>query len=346
MSRLLVGTIVWLVALAALVVLARVGGVTVLPRAYLAAWLVLVSLPLGALPVLMGLEVAGLAAIEIAGALRLLLASLPVLALLIAPVLLDLPAIYPWPAAVAAPTVTALARHWFTPGFFSLRAVGYLVVWIALSLFFVRPAPPGAHRAVARFGLLLHLVIGTLAGYDWFMSLDTGFVCSAYGILVISAQCAFAITAASLIGLGTGRRASLDRRVVLALLVIVAVAVFVQFAVYLVVWSANLPKEIAWYQTRGGDALGPAFAVAAPIILVVAFLVLLPDWLARFRGVLRAALAALFVVELADLLLLASPGDGFRGAVVLLEIAIVIVLAGPAALCALVVGGRRQVQHG
>ena len=338
--------VAWLIAIVVLVALAAGGKGSSLPRSYLAAWLVLVSLPLGALPVLMGLEVVGIAETGITRALRLLLASLPVLALLIVPVLLDLHIVYPWPSANASPASPGLARAWFTPGFFSIRAIVYLVIWTGLSLFFVRPAPPASHHLLACLGLLIHLLIGTLAAYDWFMSLDLGFVSSAYGILVISAQSALAITVAGLMALASSRRVILDRGVVLALLVTVAFATFVQFAVYLVVWSANLPKEIIWYQTRAQDALGPAFAVGAPVLLILAFLVLLPEPLGRFRTALITALAALLVVEVVDLILLASPGDGFTGAIVLLDLAFIIALAGLAALCAFIVGGRKQVRHG
>ena len=251
MSRrpLVAASLAWLLAVGVLAALVAGGASPNLPRAYLAAWLVLVSLPLGALPVLMGLEAAGLGAAGIVWALRLLLASLPLLALLVVPVLLDLGAIYPWPSANGSAAMPGLAHRWFVPGFFAIRAIAYLVVWTGLSLFFVRPSPI-PHRGLACLGLIVHLFVGTLAAYDWFMSLDAAFVSSAWGILVISAQCAFASTVAGLIALAAGTRAVLERGIVMALLVVVGVASFVQFTVYLVVWSANLPKEIVWYQTR------------------------------------------------------------------------------------------------
>ena len=342
----IVAAVVWLLVVALIVGLFAAGKIPSLPRAYVAAWLLLISLPLGALPVLMGLEAAGIGETGISWALRLLLASLPLLALLIVPVLLELHAIYPWPAAHGSPSTPGLAHAWFKPGFFAIRAIVYLALWVGLSLFFLRPAPHGSHHTVACVGLLIHLFIGTLAAYDWFMSLDAGFVSSAYGILVISAQCAFAITTAGLLALASGRRVILERGVVLALLVTVGFATFVQFAVYLVVWSANLPKEIVWYQTRAQDVLGPGFATGAPILLFLAVLALLPEPFARLRVALVAAFATLLVVEVADLLLLASPREGFTAAFVLLDLAMVGGLAGLAAICAFVVGGRKQVRHG
>ena len=345
MSR--AGTIVlgisWLVAAGVALTLAARGVGPSVPRAYLAAWLVLVSLPLGALPVLMGFEVAGVRDNVVSAALRLLLASLPILALLVVPVLLDLAATYPW---VKAPTTKGLAATWFSTDFFVARTIVYLVVWTVLSLFFVRPTPLGSHRRLASFGLLAHLVIGTLAAMDWFMALDPAFVSSAYGILVIAAQAAFALTTAALIAMLAAPRSRLDRAIALLVLALVAMAAFVQFTHYLVVWSANLPREIAWYQTRARDALGPAFAIAAPILVLGGFVVLLPEPFGRRRYLALGAVVALCIVEIVDLLCLASPGGTFTFPSLALDMPFLLGLAGLGALCARFVAGRHRVEHG
>ena len=178
------------------------------------------------------------------------------------------------------------------------------------------------------------------------MSLDIGFVSSAYGILVMSAQCAFAITVAGLIALAAGRRVILDRGVVLALLVTVAFATFVQFAVYLVVWSPICRRRSSGTRRARRTRSGRPSRSARRVLLILAFFLLLPEPFGRLRAALIAAFAALLVVEVADLILLASPRDGFTGAIVLLDLALVVALAGVAALCAFVVGGRKQVRHG
>lgn len=344
-APLIAAAVVWLVAVAIVIVLAK-GAVPDLARVYLTAWLVLISLPLGALPLLMGLEFAGGGETSLTAPLRLVLASLPLLSLLIAPVLLELKHVYIWAESTGP---HGLVARWFTPGFFSLRGVVYLVIWNVLGLFFLRPARPSPrHRALAGFGLLLHLVVGTLAAFDWFMSLDEAFVSSCYGVLVIAAQCAFALTAAALIALFLDRRADLDRTAVLGLLVAAGIAAFAQFAEYLVIWSANLPKEIAWYQTRAHDALGLVFAVGAPILLAIAVVLLLPERLGRRPAGLLVALGALLVVELADLVLLASPRDSFTVTVVMMDLVVIIGMAGLACLCVFLVADKTtlRAQHG
>ena len=330
--------VIWLFA-AGVVIAAVAGSVADLSRAYATAWLLLVSLPLGALPVLMMLDLAGAGDTDVTAALRLLLGSLPILAVLIVPLLLQGRFLY-----ALGGSAEGFAASWWAPGFFAGRAIAYLLIWIVLSAFFVRREPP--RRSIAGFGLLLHLVVGTLAAYDWFMALDAGFVSSAYGILVIVTQCAFALTAAAVIARSTRGHAGPDRTLVIVLLILVGAASFVQFAQYLVVWSANLPKEIVWYQTRAGGGLGPAFAILAPILLGLAVIVLLPERLGMRRVPMTLALAAILVVEVADIVLLASPGvTAIR---LLLDVPFIVALAGIAACCAVLVTGRRnhRVPHG
>ena len=127
-----------------------------------------------------------------------------------------------------------------------------------------------------------------------------------------------------------------------------AVAAFLQFTEYLVIWSANLPKEIAWYQTRGQGGLGPAFAVLVPGLVALATVVLLPRPVAARPLPALVAVAALVVAGVADLIWLASPRDTFTVAVVVLDVLVLVGLAGAAAGCALLIGDRAALRprHG
>ncbi len=354
----LVAGSVWLAALAATGVVVLTARMPVLAHAYLAAWLVLVSLPLGALPVLMGLKLARRADHPLAAPLRLLLGSLPCLAVMVAPILLDLRDTYSWaPASTVAhagPGYTGLGADWFTPLFFSARCIAYLVVWIALGLAFLRPARPSAEAPAGRrpltgVGLAVHLLIGTLAGVDWFMSLDQAFVSSAYGTLVIAAQVAFALAVAVLMLLLCDRAPAAitaARSSVLALLVALAVAAFLQFTQYLVVWSANLPREIVWYQTRAQAGLGPVLVAAIPVLVTPAMVVLLPPRVGARPLPALLAVAALVLAATADMVWLTSPRDTLTGPLVLLDLVVMVAIGGVAALCAVLIGDRVGVRHG
>ena len=336
---------VWIAALVVVLIVAIAASWSVTAHGYFAGWLIAVSLPLGALPVLMVLDLFGAVETSTATALRLLLAALPVLALLIIPVLLDLSGVFPWPAnsylaAASDEPLKGFARQWYSSGFFGVRSIVYLVLWVVLALFFVRPAPRSQrHRTIAGVGLAMHFVIGTLAAYDWWMSLDQAFMSSVYGLLVIAAQATFALTVASLAVLVT-ERAELERPMRLGLLAVLFLAAFIQFSQYLVVWSANLPKEIVWYQTRWVGALGPVFVIGVPALLALAFLILIPAPVAALRPPAFVALGAILLVGFLDLACLACPRGTFTFGGVGLVLAFLIVVGGLGAGCAAVLGGR------
>lgn len=351
---LVVSGAIWLAALVAVILVAIFAGWPVTARGYVAGWLIAVSLPIGALPVLMVRDLYGATETPVASMLRLLLASLPILALLFIPVLFDLSSVYPWPMAsnLAAPGSEALkgfGKQWYMPAFFDIRAVVYLVIWVVLSLFFVRPSPRSDRRGtIAGAGLMVHCIIGTLAAYDWWMSLDMAFLSSVYGFLVIFAQAVFALCVASLAVLVVERELPPDRSVILALLTVLFIAAFVQFGQFLVVWSANLPKEIVWYQTRWVGALGPVFVIAIPVLLAFTYVVLIPASFAAIRGLAIAALAAVLLLVFVDLACLASPRGSFTFGGLGLVFAFLVVVGGLGALCAALLGGRlvREFRHG
>lgn len=333
-------------AIVAVVVIAVIDA-SALPHGYFAAWLVAISLPLGALPLLMLMDLFGIREEATARALRLLLASLPVVALLVIPALFDLRHLFPWggDAALASPGLEGykgLAKSWFTPGAFSVRAIVFLLIWTVMALFFVRPTPPSSrHVAAAGIGLTVHLVIGTLAAYDWYMSLDQAFTSSAYGIVVMSMQCAFALTVAVLMSMvAVGRGFVPSRFAILALLVAGFAALYAQGSHFLVIWSANLPKEIAWYQARWGTALAVIFVVAVPVLAVGGYALLMPRSLNRHRPLVGAGLILLALVELLYVLCLASPRGTFSVPDALLDLAFLVVLAGFGSACAAMLGGR------
>ena len=281
-------------------------------RSALAGWLVLISLPLGALPILMALDLMDRGTGPSTGSLRLLLASLPFLALvgaivfvvtLVAPARLDIGSLYGWSRG----GTHGVAAAWFTPRWFCIRGLIYLAIWVLLGLVFMTASdiPSPGRRRLAASGLGLHLVIGTLASFDWTQSLDLGLNSTAFGLLLISLQCAFAMTAALLMTLAAGR-ARPPRDAILILLVAVAAASFLQFTQYLIVWSANLPREIVWYQHRLAGA-GSALFVAAPFILALVFIIMMPSRLNQNRLFVALAGGLLLLFEIANLLWLVTP---------------------------------------
>jgi hypothetical protein len=300
MRRVLAGAAVGVLALYAAV--AVLGG-QVMPS-YLAAWLFCLSIPVGALPIVFGLELAGLGGARHTGCLRWPLLLLPVAALAGLPILLFLPALYPW----AAHPMHGLAGAWWSPTWFGVRTVLYLAVWSALALLSLRPPAAGPRVALCCAGLVLHAVIGTLAATDWIMSLAPGLNAAGFGLLVMAGQSALALGVAFLlVPARPGWAASW-------LVAAVVVWSALQFTQYLIVWSANQPAEIAWYIQRG-DTLGVIAAWGGAASLVLCIALLGPAWLAGRRFVLTSCAAVVVLVQMDAALWLVTPS--IRGRFVL-----------------------------
>lgn len=286
------------------------GGAQVMPS-YLAAWLFWIAIPVGALALVMALEFAGEGALPIAAGLRPLLLLLPFTSLLAILVLARLDALYPWSRATPQ---QGLAPAWFSPGFFVARSVVYLIVWSLLALIFVRPPPArlaGRGRTgLAGLGLVLHLVVGSLAATDWAMSLDLGLGSSCFGLLLIAAQCSLALAAAILVSPALRDPALLPKFAGL-MLAALGTWMFLHVTQFLIVWSGNLPKEIVWYQRRDGG-LGGAAEWLGLAAMALALVVLLPGSRIRRPGAIVALAALIVFAHLVEMLWLVTPS--YRGA--------------------------------
>ncbi len=354
-----------------LVLLAAVSAGPVMPS-YLAAWLFWLALPVGALPLVMAFDLSASVAARampdatgtasgersaeprlpllLVPALRLLLVALPLVSVLAIPVLLAQSGLFG----------TAASRHgfavgWYSPGARALRAVAILLVWSALALLFLRP---GRSRALAAFGLVAHLFAGTLLAMDLAMSVAPGLNSTAYGLLLIASQCGIAFSAAVLLAgptqppesvlSGTARTASPGRpaapvpgSVIATLVWLLAAWMFLQFNQYLVVWSANLPREIVWYQQRD-LGLGRAAEWFALLAFLVPLLAATVPRLARDVRVVAWLAGLVLLMHLVETLWLITPS--FRGAFTL-SLADLLGLAGIGGVsCALLLLARGRIE--
>ncbi len=280
-----------------LVLLAVLGaaGIRVMPS-YLAAWLFVLSVPVGALLLVSALETIGArehpGIAELLPPLRALLPLLPVAALGGLPVLLFSPSLYDptaWPAE-------GIGRAWFARTPFDLRLVLFLLCWSGLALLFAAPARPGGRRGRAGLCFALTLVTGTLAALDWVMAVEPGLASSSFGPLVLTGQALSAIAVAALLA----RRGAAAETFAMPMLGLLAAWMFLHFSQFLVIWSANKPEQASWYLHRIGG-LGAAGLWVAAAVFVLA-LALLPR---------RQAASAPAVAAVAGLILLVRLGESF-----------------------------------
>ena len=280
---------------AALAVALQIGGARGAAASCLAAWLVLVALPVGALPVTVvaerfGRKVRERGGTEMMAALRRLMTLMPAAALLGLPVILAALPLYPW---TSAPPRTALAALWFTVPFFLVRALAYLAAWTFLCLRFARPFDdPGEGRTVP--AVALHAVVGTLFAIDLVAALDPRLDSALLGLLLMTAWSGLAFAAAILLAWEEPEPIGRNRVVpgrgrLIPLVVLLGLWAYLHSVQALIVWSANLPQEVAWYAARGGWA-GRALAVAAGLVALLAGLATLRPGRVTTRALAAGAL--------------------------------------------------------
>jgi hypothetical protein len=232
-------------------------------RGYLPAWLFWTSLPLGCLAWRMIHGLTGGAWGRFAGpALSTAASLLPLNALLVLPLALNLPQLYPWAmpgwqpdhsgsgqAAYLQP-VTFLAREWVLWLFWLLLAA-VLGVWR-------QPWASADQPGRCALGLTGYGLGITVLAIDWSLSLEprvfnanAGFLGAAESLL---AGLAFTTVALCLAarrerwpGASTAPRFHDLGGLLTALLLLWAYLAFEQ---YLTVWSENLPDQAAWYLRR------------------------------------------------------------------------------------------------
>jgi hypothetical protein len=252
---------------------------------------------------------------------------LPVMTLLFLPIALGMTRLYVWTNADLVARDEALQhKHLYlnTP-FFLVRAALYFLVWNALSYLLNtwsleqdRTADPRLARRMQILsggGLVAYGVTMTFASFDWMMSLEPHWFSTIYGVLVMGGQGLSALAFLIAVLVWLSRRPPLDRNVVPAhihdlgnlLLAFVMLWAYFSFSQYLIIWSGNLPAEIAWYLHRlqtGWRAVGLTlilFHFAAP------FVVLLSRQVKRQPELLLKVAVGILIVRLIDLFWLIAP---------------------------------------
>jgi hypothetical protein len=195
---------------------------------------------------------------------------LPVMTLLFLPIALGMSRLYPWTSAVlvAHDEVLQHKHAYLNTPFFLARAAIYFLVWNGLSYFLNawsleqdrNPDPRFARRMqrLSAGGLLAYGLTITFASFDWMMSLEPHWFSTIYGVLIIGGQGLSALAFLIIVLVWLSRRAPLDRIIVPAhfhdlgnlMLAFVMLWAYFGFSQYLIIWSGNLPAEIAWYLHR------------------------------------------------------------------------------------------------
>jgi hypothetical protein len=220
--------------------------------------------------------------------------TLPYMALLIVPILLNLPALYPWarPEAFHNANIQAKAAYLNVP-FFLGRTVCYFLVW---SFYAWRLSKWSAAqdltddeslidkmRAVSAPGLVVFTFVTSFAFIDWIMSLEPEWFSTIYGVMFLVGQVLESFAFVIAVAIILSKRPPLSEYVtaqhlhdlgnmMFAFMVLWA---YLSFSQFLIIWAGNLPEEIPWYlrRLRGGwgwVALSlVVFHFATPFVLLL-----------------------------------------------------------------------------
>jgi hypothetical protein len=292
--------------LAGLLLCAAALGVAAATPSALAGWLAAfvfwAGLPIGALCLsLMMRLIPGAWRDELESRANAAMLLLPLSAAAAVPVLVALPALYPWAATGGGEE----HRLYLTPWFFILRTIAFFACTLVLALLLTRR---GRTAGLAAGGLILFVLIDTTIAVDWLMSLDPEFHSSGFGLYILSIQAATALAVLLLGRLVAG--APSEKTGILGGLLLTALLLwaYLAFMQYFIIWSDNLPASVAWYARRGdGPWWGVELAIGA--LGVGPILLLLFPPVRQSRGWLIALAGATLVGKTLETAWLVLPGS-------------------------------------
>jgi hypothetical protein len=195
--------------------------------------------------------------------------TLPYMILLLIPVLLDLPALYPWARPEAAHDANLVAKSAYlnVPGVL-VRTVIYFAVWALyaylMSKWSMEQDRTGEERLANKMrrvsapGLVVFTFVTTFAFIDWIMSLEPHWFSTIYGAMFLIGQMleSFAFMILLVIVLSqvspikdylTAQHLHDLGNMMFAWMVLWA---YLSFSQFIIIWSGNLPDEIPWYLRR------------------------------------------------------------------------------------------------
>jgi len=317
-------------------------GLLVDPRrtaaAYLVAYVTVLAVALGALAMIM---IARVTAATWFVALRRqaeqVVAVLPALAILFIPVLLAIGALYPWthPDALAEEVrrkVEAKSRYLNVP-FFVVRAALYWAVWLVLGELLRRVSlresrdDAGAARrriyVISAVGLPLFAIATSFASFDWMMSLAPAWYSTVYGVDYFAGAMVGALALLVLLVARGHHRGELSDRIGAEhlhalgklLLTFVLFWVYIGFSQLIVIWSAEIPVEAAWYRVRMNDGWWWVGAVLVAGHFAIPFCALLVRAVKRSMFAMSCLSVLLLAMHYLDLYWIVMPDAGWTPAV-------------------------------
>ncbi|MDX2154568.1 MAG: hypothetical protein SFV54_27750 [Bryobacteraceae bacterium] len=253
--------------------------------------------------------------------------TLPLLAVLLIPLLIGIPHLYPWAnqGAVAKSEILQHKQPYLNVPFFIGRLVSYFLVWFAISWIANRwsreqdttgnPDYIRRFRAFSGPALIVHVFVVTFAAIDLLMTLEPDFFSTIFGavILVGHVLATIALTIILLVllepqtplneVLGTQHLHDLGN----LLLAFTMFWAYVEISQFIIIWHGNLPEEVPWYIRRSHNGWEYVTAFLALFHFVIPFLVLLNRFVKRRAATLLWVAAMILIMRWVDLVRIVRP---------------------------------------
>jgi len=253
--------------------------------------------------------------------------TLPWMAVFFLPLVFGLRELYPWTdaAKVAGDAILKEKAAYLNVPFFLVRAAACFAVWIGLATLLTRwsatqdrtgdPAIAVRLRNTSAIGTVLYFITMTVAAIDWAMSLEPHWFSTMYGFLFVIGQGLMGLCLAIVMARRLSAEAPMSGvynaghfhdfgKLLFAFTMVWA---YLSFSQFLIIWSANLPEEIPWYQHRmshGWEYIGLALVAAH---FAVPFIVLLSRKSKRNAALLAGMALWLIAARFVDLFYLIGP---------------------------------------
>jgi len=286
-----------LLAGAALFAAAVVANVLIAPKPAAAGWLIGVvfwsEVAVGSLLLMMIHRLTGGRwGLALLPAIEPLAATIPLLLVLIVPVFVALPLLYPWAAGshVAKPDVLIA---WLNVPWFIGRSLIALAGWSALALLLPRLAGPRG-QLLAALGLVFHAVVIGPIGFDWILSIAPPFASSSFGASLAIAQLIAALAVALVLAPAPRGDPAIGDLGGLLLAFTLGLT-YVDFMAVLVIWYGDLPRSTAWFLTRNHPPWTALAWAAFLLVSLVPFGTLILSHVRTSRSALRLVAAGVLI---------------------------------------------------
>lgn len=253
--------------------------------------------------------------------------ALPLLAVLMLPILLNLGAIYAWagPAAAHPDALLAHKQPFLSVPFFLARWVVYFAVWITLAAYFWRTSR--RQDATRDVGLTLRMtnrsgpaivvfaLTCSLAGMDLLMTLDYAWFSTMFGVYFFSGGFVAFFSLLTLFTLYLQAHGRLVGVVSVEhyhdygklMFAFTFFWAYIAFSQYMLYWYANIPEETLWFlvrQSHGWERIGLVLVFGAWLL---PFAGLMSRFTKRRRGTLIFFAAWIAIMQWFNLYWVAMP---------------------------------------